>query len=546
MSLFPWLPFTNFHELNLDWILKKIRGYDDRIDEVNQRQDEIETMLDNVEDTIEATARDVVQDAIDNGEFDDELAQLVQPIESQITTINQNVTALEDRVEQVETDWSNFQTETFPEFQEEVQAVVDQAQKRLKDMTVLFVGGSYSTDEVGTGYSFVDRIADQGIFKAVYNCAVGGTGFTGKAAGAGIGNEQPGNTDKMWVTITKSWINSHPRTSPKIDAVYIIGGFNDVYSDYNQIRAAIANYAGEIKPLLPNAELYLGLLAWCGKATSNQGSLDSQYSGMIKVPASSPYQFVKSSYLRRRIARIVQPAYSGCSAYGIHYLGNLNGALHNYYQDFLADGYHPSTQGQINITKMVVSRIRGGGSFIDEYNTIECHYNQSYTSTAGIAIPPANETLVLGQGTYTDQGIYFNPIVDGTQGQYFSYTALDDVGTNQASMNTFQLVIDSQDRACILPAREIAIPCFIRGTFRDDNATTGVSGFIRIYQGHLSASEPDYLQATTEIREKTDVSTSLMDCRIGVAIVPLGGKIMQAGNTYNVRMLDIFLPFDAC
>lgn len=546
MSLFPWFPFTNFHELNLDWILKKIRGYDDRIDEVNTRQDEIETMLDNVEDTIEATARDVVQDAIDNGEFNDELAQLVSPLEQQISGINQSISDLDGRVEGLEGDWDHFINETYPEEVEALEAVATKAQPRLKDMTVLFVGGSYSTDEVGTGNSFVDRIAAQGIFKAVYNCAVGGTGFTGKAAGPGIGNEQEGNPDKKWVKITQNWITSHPRTSPLIDAVYIIGGFNDVYSSYNQIRAAIAEYASTIKPLLPKAEFYLGLLAWCGKATSNQGSLDSQYSGMIRVPDSSPYQFVKSSYLRRRIARIVQPAYSGCSAYGIHFLGNLNGAIHNYYQDFLADGYHPSEQGQINITKMVVSKIRGGGSFIDEINTIECHYNQQYVSTAGITIPPASQTLALGQGTYTEDGIYFNPIVDGTAGQYFSYLALDDVGSNQDSMNTFQLVIDSEDRACILPAREIAIPCFIRGTFRGDNATTGIMGFIRIYQGHLSASEPDFLQKTATIREKTDVTTSLMDCRIGVAIVPLGGKVIQAGNTYNVRMLDIFLPFDAC
>lgn len=384
MSLFPWLPFTNFHELNLDWILKKIRGYDDRIDEVNARQDEIETMLDNVEDTIEETARDVVQDAIDNGEFNDELAQLVQPIENQITTINQNISGLDERMEGLEGDWEEFTTETFPEFQDEIQAIVNQARKKLKDMTVLFVGGSYSTDEVGANNSFIDRIRNAHIFKEIYTATEGGTGFTGKAAGSGIGNEQAGNERKTWKYITQRWINGHPNTVKIIDAVYIIGGFNDVYSDYTQIRDAIADYSSNIRPQFPIADFYLGLLAWCGKASTAEGRLDSQYSGMIKVPASSPYQFVKASYLRRRIARIVQPAYSGCGVYGIHYMGNLNGAIHNYYQDFLADGYHPTAQGQINIAKMVISKVSGYGGFIDEYNTIECHYNQNYVSTAGI------------------------------------------------------------------------------------------------------------------------------------------------------------------
>ena len=546
MSLFPWFPFTNFHELNLDWILKKIRGYDDRIDEVNARQDEIETMLDNVEDTIEETARDVVQDAIDNGEFNDELAQLVQPIQQQITVINGNISDLDGRVEDLEGDLDEFTNETFPEFQESIQAIVNQARKKLKDMTVLFVGGSYSTDEVGANNSFIDRIRNAHIFKDIYTAAEGGTGFTGKAAGAGIGNGQAGNERKTWQYITQRWLNGHPNTAKIIDAVYIIGGFNDVYSDYTQIRDAIAAYMAAIRPQFPIADFYLGLLAWCGKAKTAEGRLDSQYSGMIRLPSSSPYQFVKASYLRRRIARIVQPAYSGCGVYGMHYMGNLNGAIHNYYQDFLEDGYHPTAQGQINIAKMVISKVSGYGAFIDEYNTIECHYNQDYVSTAGITIPGVDTTLILGRGTYTESGIYFNPIVDGTTGQYFSYLALDDVGSNQDSMNTYQLIIDSEDRACILPSREIAIPCFIRGTFRGDNSTTGIIGFIRIYQGSLSQQQPDFVQESSTIRYKTDVTTDIMDCRMGVAIVPLGGKVLQAGNTYNVRMLDIFLPFDAC
>lgn len=543
MSLFPWFPFTNFHELNLDWILKKIRGYDDRIDEVNTRQDEIETMLDNVEDTIEETARDVVQDAIDNGEFNDELAQLVQPIEQQITVINGNISNLDDRVDDVEEDLTDFTTETFPQFKDEVQTVVDQAQKRLKDMTALFVGGSYSTGEVSDTTSFIQRIINAGIFKDVYTAALGGSGFTGKAAGAGIGNGQEGNPNRQWQTITQNWINSHPRTSQNIDAVYIIGGFNDVYSDLPQIRNAIAAYSEAIRPQLPNATFYLGFLAWCGKAHTVEGTLTPQESGIIQVPDSSPYQFAKCSYLRKRLARVVEPAYSGCGVYGIHYLGNLNGALHNYYLDFLADGYHPTNQGMINIAKMVISKIAGGGGFTDEYNTIECRYNPDYVSNAGIEIP-TTDTVVLGQGTYTESGIYFNPIIDGTYGQYFQYTALDEVGSNQASINTFQMIIGSNDRACILPSREVSIPCFIRGTFKGDNATSGIIGILRIYQGDLS--QPDFLQKSQGYARKSDIPSSVMDGRIGVAIIPLGGKIMAAGNTYNVRMIETFLPFDGC
>lgn len=551
MSMFPWFPFTNFHELNLDWILKKIRGYDDRIDQTNARQDEIEQMLDNVEDTIRDTAEEVVQTAIDNGEFDDDLALLLAPIETEVHTISQDVDelsqdveAIDDRVDGVEENWNHFITETFPEEVEDLEAIVAKAQPRIKDMTVLFVGGSYSTDEAGSNNSFVDRIRRANIFKEIYTAAEGGTGFTGKAAGNGIGNGQAGNPNKTWKYIVQRWINGHPNTAKIIDAVYIIGGFNDVYSDYGQIREAIADFSEAILPQMPQADFYLGFLAWCGKAHSVQGRLASQFSGMIKLPDSSPYQFAKSSYLRRRLARIVQPAYSGCGVYGIHYMGNLNGALHNYYQDFLADGYHPTSQGQINIAKMVISKISGGGGFVDEYNTIECHYNQDYVSTAGIAIPPETETLILGRGTYCESGIYFNPIVDGSTGQFFTFLALDDVDCTNPHMNAYQLIIDSEDRACILPTRELAIPCIIRGTFKGENSTTAIIGFLRIYQGRLA--QPDYIVGSSTYRDKTDVTVQDMDCRIGVALIPLGGKVMQAGNSYNGRMLDIFMPFDEC
>ena len=544
MSLFPWFPFTNFHELNLDWILQKIRGYDDRITETNARQDEIEQMLDNVEDTIEATAREVVTDAIQDGAFADQMQQLIDPIETEITEINSDISDLSSRVDDAENALDEFQQSTFPDLKTELETIVNNAQKRFKDMTVLFVGGSYSTDEAGSNYSFVERIRAAGIFKEIYTAASGGTGFTGKQAGSGIGNGQEGDSRRKWLTITQNWIDSHPKTTPKINAVYIIGGFNDVYSDYTQIRSAISEYAESIIPQMPNADFYLGFLAWCGKSHSSQGRLAAQFSGMIQVPNSSPYQFAKSSYLRRRLARFVEPAYSGCSVYGIKYLGNLNGALHNYYLDFLADGYHPSTQGQVNIAKMVINKICGEGPFVDQYNTIECHYNQNYQSTAGIAIPPEDVQLQLGIGTCSENGIYFNPIVDGTTGQYFKFTALDDVDSSNASQNQYQLIIDSEDRACILPSRELAIPCFIRGTFSGDNSTTGIMGFIRIFQGVLT--QPDFYMASDTIKAKTDITTDMMDCRVGVAIVPLGGAIMQAGNTYNVRMLDTFLPYDAC
>ena len=37
MGLFEQFPYANFHELNLDWILKKIKELDEKVDSIEDR-----------------------------------------------------------------------------------------------------------------------------------------------------------------------------------------------------------------------------------------------------------------------------------------------------------------------------------------------------------------------------------------------------------------------------------------------------------------------------------------------------------------------------
>ena len=61
MGLFEQFPYTNFHELNLDWVLQAVKGMDVKIDAMN---DYIQDHLDDaIRDMLDTAFIDSIYDA---------------------------------------------------------------------------------------------------------------------------------------------------------------------------------------------------------------------------------------------------------------------------------------------------------------------------------------------------------------------------------------------------------------------------------------------------------------------------------------------------
>lgn len=84
MGLFEHFPYVNFHELNVDWILRKLKSLEQRMDAAEARLDAAEARL----DVIEADIIDI-------------RAEIVQ-IKNRLTSLENRCTALEGRCSDLE------------------------------------------------------------------------------------------------------------------------------------------------------------------------------------------------------------------------------------------------------------------------------------------------------------------------------------------------------------------------------------------------------------------------------------------------------------
>ena len=516
MSLFPQFPFTNFHELNLDWILKKIKGYDDKIDATNARQDEIEQELQNVETTIADIAEQIVEEAIDAGAFDDEIAEAVAPIQHQVDT---QLEAFAGRL--------NDQDDDIADIAEDVATFENATLRTPQETNLLIIGDSYSENIGGDNITnWTARLTARNIFKNVYVESQGGSGFTGKyspGTTSGI-PAQSSNPALKFANVIKTWVENHTAAERlSINVVLVAGGFNDVYSEANNIRDGIQQFMTYAKPQFPNAVFYRAELGWCGVGNGNL-STPAARSGVLSLPSSSPIQRALTSVIRRRIAQVVIPAYSGAGIYGLNYIGTAIGCLHNYYLDFNEDGYHPSNQGHTNIAKWIANKLTGKNAFVQSYSSIDLLYNPAFTSSLQEADRPVG-TVTIASGICTEQGIYINHSLEW----YFTYRPAADTGSQTASFNNFMNLVGL--RSNILPSADLSFICFIRGQFQGDTGNRSHLGIIRFYQG-------------TDGADWSGGTTAQLDGRLGIAIFPMEGQTMVAGNDYNVRFISQFVPYE--
>lgn len=59
-------PYSNFHELNLDWLISTVKSFSGTIDQMQDQIDEAEKYM---KDNIEATATEIINQAIQEGAY---------------------------------------------------------------------------------------------------------------------------------------------------------------------------------------------------------------------------------------------------------------------------------------------------------------------------------------------------------------------------------------------------------------------------------------------------------------------------------------------
>lgn len=98
MLVFHNFPYANFHEINIDWLLQKVKGIEEWISQFD-------------EDEIEQLIKNIINGMVEDGTFDEFFAEWVEPINTQLTDLTSRVVVLETSQATQDTEISNLRTD---------------------------------------------------------------------------------------------------------------------------------------------------------------------------------------------------------------------------------------------------------------------------------------------------------------------------------------------------------------------------------------------------------------------------------------------------
>lgn len=350
--------------------------------------------------------------------------------------------------------------------------------KSPSEQHILIFGDSFSDDDP-TDFAYIIR--DSGIFKQVDLSVGGGRGFTGKEGAPGSGTT---GVTLEWLTYLKNYVNSHTQEEiDNVDAVYIIGGFNDHYSTISVIERHMSEFFTYAHEHLP-CDYYLIECGWC---------CDQKY-------ITTPQGTFASENIRADIANKVIPTYAKSGKYGCAYLGNTVQALHDYendWEDPTGSPYHPSTSGSINLANCIMSMMLGG-TYCRSAGLQE--WQLRTTATAG-----EYDTLVLGTVR-----IYEDMLVINAWGRrLFAYVETNATANSDAILDSRPASATPRFIASRYGGPKSYIPCQI--IMPDDSRYTSV--YYIDDDGKIHIIAPTAITTTDRIRfEPLSMTLSILDC----------------------------------
>lgn len=233
MGLWNKFPFTNFHEVNTDWIISEVKNVLERMGTLEDKteadllalakqivgiQEDVGGKLNNIDATIAQKAAEEVQRLVEEGRFD----ELITPALEQLSK------DLQDKIDSATT-VSN-------------KAIVNtnkiQYLNTLANKNILIIGDSNSDESYTGGGKITKHWTTE--LKNIINSKASGNSTT-------IVNNSKAGSKMTYAIDTLTTIN---KTTTRYDIIIIMLGTNDYggMTDYAQFRTNLASVAGLLQP----------------------------------------------------------------------------------------------------------------------------------------------------------------------------------------------------------------------------------------------------------------------------------------------------------
>lgn len=381
MGFFNEYPYTNLHEVNLDYLLEKIKSLEKNVDDfvsfnllewanpifwdISRNYEKNKIVVDKETNYGYISIKPVPSGVpISNDNYWSEIFSFVNSVvdvsynDGKITFLTQNnietndgyVTVLnvlgnDFKIKDNElTNSFNDLTSTFNNYKNKTDTRLNKLERKKR---VILIGDSYSEGYTPDGNvtSWSDIVVSSLQNIDFINLRLGGSGFV--------------NGTTFLQQLQATTISDHDT----IDEIYVIGGYNDIYYPLNVIESAIKTFSDYASLNYINAKVYIG---FCGNYTKNSDNFSK---------LGTVYYAYKNSCL-----------YST----NLNYVENLQYALLNATY-FSSDGYHPNLTGQ----KVLAGYIK---LFIVNKNfDVQSIYVQNTFSSLSV-----NENIVCGMNMYNN------------------------------------------------------------------------------------------------------------------------------------------------
>lgn len=334
MNFWHEYPYTDFHELNLSWILKKMKQIDARMTDfeaVNKfnffgdwnitKSYPIWSIVTGEDDNGYLAIQNVPAGiTLDNEDYWIKVANysaLYADVQRRIIAIEDDNKSIHEDLTTAEGDISDLQSDVL-----DLENAVDELQR--EDRNVLCIGDSYQEgyNPEGNTLSFINMLKSKyesvtGSTLTLYNYHKGGTGFL-----------NANDNITFHTLLENAGANIADRSS--ITDIIVTGGYNDSgYSD-TDLKSSIQTFINRAKSLFPKSKIWIAPAGYC-----------------------------LNNSVRDRIENNVIPAYCAASNYGAFIMSTTLRLYHLYTLLNTTDFVHPTQTGQDILGELMAYELMG-------------------------------------------------------------------------------------------------------------------------------------------------------------------------------------------
>lgn len=384
-NFFDKYPYTDFHELNLDWILNKVKETDKKVDDFTVFN--TLTWAGEWDASKSYVKWSIVQDQDGNGYLS------VQPVPKNVPLTDENYwqqvakyqalyAAFDQRI-------THAQNSADSADRNAAQAVSDAetasdlaktlSDDRLQNQICICIGDSYGVNQLPDGSAttgwpvYLNQYAG---FKKFYNYCNNGSGFCSSGAST------PSFTTMLQTQAGKM-------SQAERDAVTLIvvaGGANDYGHPFDDFVSAIHGLVNYANSTFKRAQVYIG-------------SIGSGVPGKITASTSSTHWVNAATYTNIKNTKVF--INGAASTSGAHVMGDIWkwATINNLWTDFL----HPTTYGRSVIARQILHSLNGEpADMIQESPFVQDGLSGTIRFVDGLYLALSNASLSGTVGSSSD------------------------------------------------------------------------------------------------------------------------------------------------